>query len=60
MPFKSKAQKRKFAALLAVGEITQETYDKMAEGTPNDLPERAAGRPLKTGIRRPKYTKRYK
>lgn len=40
MPFKSKAQRDKFVELLAAGKITQEIFDKMQEGTPDELPER--------------------
>lgn len=49
MPFVSKAQKRKIEELLAKGRITQEQYDRMAEGTPDDLPEYGGYRP---GVRR--------
>lgn len=42
MPFKSKAQVRKFAILLRNGDITQEQYDQWHAETPNikKLPER--------------------
>lgn len=40
MPFKSEAQRRKFAQKLADGEITQETFDKWNKDTPRKLPER--------------------
>lgn len=42
MPFKSKAQRRKFAELLVKGEITPETFEEWNRETGNaDLPERA-------------------
>lgn len=42
MPFKSKSQMRRFGHLLKEGKMTQEEYDKWAEGTPSmdKLPER--------------------
>ncbi len=41
MPFKSKAQRRKFAALLVEGEITPETYEEWNRSTGGKkLPER--------------------
>jgi hypothetical protein len=42
MPFKSKAQRRKFAALLMSGEITPEQYERWNRETGRkELPERA-------------------
>ena len=42
MPFKSKAQRRKFAELLVEGEITPETYEEWNRETGGRrLPERA-------------------
>jgi hypothetical protein len=42
MPFKSKAQRRKFAELLVKGEISQETYEEWNRSTGGkELPERA-------------------
>ena len=42
MPFKSKAQRRKFAELLVKGEITPETFEEWNRETGNAaLPERA-------------------
>lgn len=55
MPFKSKAQKDRFAKLLDEGRITQELHDKMAHGTPEELPER-----ITPGTRAPKYIKKNK
>ena len=41
MPFKSKAQRRKFAALLVEGKITPETYEEWNRETGGKvLPER--------------------
>jgi hypothetical protein len=41
MPFKSKAQRRKFAELLVKGEITPETYEEWNRETGGqELPER--------------------
>jgi hypothetical protein len=42
MPFKSKAQRRKFAELLVKGEISPETFEEWNRETGNaELPERA-------------------
>jgi hypothetical protein len=41
MPFKSKAQRRKFAELLVKGKITPEAYERWNRDTGrSDLPER--------------------
>jgi hypothetical protein len=41
MPFKSKAQRRKFAELLVNGKITDETYEEWNRSTGRkELPER--------------------
>jgi hypothetical protein len=43
MPFKSKAQRRKFAELLVKGEITPETFEEWNRETGDaKLPERVA------------------
>jgi len=43
MPFKSKAQRRKFAQLLVEGEITPETFEEWNRETGGrELPERVA------------------
>ena len=43
MPFKSKAQRRKFAHLLVEGKIKHETFEEWNRETGSkDLPERAA------------------
>ena len=46
MPFKSKAQRRKFARLLVNGEISPETYEEWNRETGGKvLPERVHPRP---------------
>jgi hypothetical protein len=46
MPFKSKAQRRKFAELLVQGKITDETYEEWNRETGRaKLPERVRPRP---------------
>ena len=58
MPFKSKAQRRKFAELLVKGEITPETYEEWNRETGSrELPERVAARKNKTRTRRAKAKK---
>ena len=48
MPFKSQAQRRKFAELLVKGEISAETYEKWNRSTGSKkLPERAKPKPKK-------------
>ena len=43
MPFKSKAQRRKFAELLMKGEISEETFEEWNRSTGSrKLPERVA------------------
>ena len=43
MPFKSKAQRRKFAQLLVEGKISDETYEEWNRSTGGqELPERVA------------------
>ena len=45
MPFKSKAQRRKFAELLVEGKISPETYEEWNRETGSkQLPERAANK----------------
>jgi hypothetical protein len=52
MPFKSKAQRRKFAELLVNGEISPETYEEWNRDTGRkELPERV-DRARKKGTRR--------
>jgi len=46
MPFKSKAQRRKFAELLVKGEITPEAYERWNKETGrSELPERVKPKP---------------
>jgi hypothetical protein len=61
MPFKSKAQRRKFAELLVAGKISPETYEEWNRETGRaELPERLhpqakkAKRAKKTSARRTK------
>lgn len=52
MPFKSKAQRRKFAELLVKGEISPETYEEWNRETGRqELPERV-NRGTKTAARK--------
>lgn len=54
MPFKSKAQRRKFAELLVEGKISPETFEEWNRETgERKLPERAA-RTTKKAVRKPK------
>lgn len=55
MPFKSKAQRRKFAELLVKGEISPETYEEWNRETGRkELPERVK----KTKTKKKKKAKR--
>lgn len=48
MPFKSKAQRRKFAQLLVDGKITDEQFEEWNRSTgKKDLPERVRPKPKK-------------
>jgi hypothetical protein len=66
MPFKSQAQRRKFAQLLVEGKISNETFEEWNRETgAKRLPERVAGgreraekASAKPKTRRPKATKR--
>jgi hypothetical protein len=56
MPFKSKAQRRKFAELLVKGEISPETFEEWNRETgAAELPERA---PRKRPKKRPRSAKK--
>ena len=45
MPFKSKAQRRKFAELLVKGEISEETFEEWNRSTGSrNLPERVGSK----------------
>jgi hypothetical protein len=53
MPFKSKAQRRKFAQLLVEGKISDETYEEWNRSTgAKELPERV--KPTKSTTRKRK------
>lgn len=47
MPFKSEAQRRKFASMVKKGEITQKTFDEWNAETPKNIPERKKPKTLK-------------
>jgi len=60
MPFKSQAQRRKFAQLLVEGKISNETFEEWNRETgAKRLPERA-GRTAKSPKRAPKKKSRTK
>lgn len=40
MPFKSEAQRRKFAELVKQGKMQQKTFDEFNQETPKHIPER--------------------
>ena len=53
MPFKSKAQRRKFAALLVTGKISPETYEEWNRSTGRkELPERVKPKATRKTARR--------
>ena len=57
MPFKSKAQRRKFAELLVKGEITPETFEEWNRETGGkELPERVERKPAAKGKKKAKKT----
>jgi hypothetical protein len=59
MPFKSKAQRRKFAELLVKGEISPETYEEWNRETGGTLlPERVKKRKKKKAKRKAAKKKR--
>ena len=58
MPFKSKAQRRKFAQLLVEGKISDETYEEWNRSTGRrELPERLRPK-AKPRAKRPARTRR--
>ena len=58
MPFKSHAQRRKFAQLLVEGKIKPETFEEWNRETGGaKLPERAAAPKKKTAARKKKTAK---
>ena len=59
MPFKSKAQRRKFAELLVKGEISEDTFEEWNRETGSaQLPERV--QPAKKRSAKPKATSKRK
>jgi hypothetical protein len=60
VPFKSQAQRRKFAELLVKGEISKETYEEWNRETGSEkLPERVGVKKSKRKTKsKPKPTKR--
>jgi len=59
MPFKSKAQRRKFAELLVKGKISPDTYEEWNRETGSaKLPERVKPKPKKSSSKRGKKAKR--
>jgi hypothetical protein len=61
MPFKSKAQRRKFAELLVNGEISPETYEEWNRETGSkELPERVKPKAKKATKRTAKKAKKAK
>ncbi|HEY6843473.1 MAG TPA: hypothetical protein VI391_04845 [Thermoanaerobaculia bacterium] len=58
MPFKSQAQRRKFAELLVKGKISAETFEEWNRETGDaKLPERVASKRKKITTKRTKKTK---
>jgi hypothetical protein len=59
MPFKSQAQRRKFAELLVEGKITPETFEEWNRETGSArLPERAKSKGRKKAAKRAKRSRR--
>jgi len=59
MPFKSKAQRRKFAELLVAGKISPETYEEWNRETGRKiLPERVKKKAKKKSARKRKAAKK--
>jgi hypothetical protein len=59
VPFKSQAQRRKFAELLVKGEISKETYEEWNRETGSEkLPERVAKKDKTKTTSKAKPTKR--
>jgi hypothetical protein len=57
MPFKSKAQRRKFAQLLVEGKISDETYEEWNRSTGRkELPERVKKKAAKASTAKKKTT----
>jgi hypothetical protein len=61
MPFKSQAQRRKFAELLVTGKISNETYEEWNRSTgAAKLPERVKPKPRPKSKARKKVTSKRK
>ena len=59
MPFKSKAQRRKFAQLLVEGKISDETYEEWNRETGGkELPERVTAKKASKGPARKKTARK--
>jgi hypothetical protein len=59
MPFKSQAQRRKFAQLLVEGKISNETFEEWNRETGSKtLPERVGSKSKKASATRSKRTRR--
>jgi hypothetical protein len=59
MPFKSQAQRRKFAQLLVEGKISNETYEEWNRETGRKkLPERVRPKPKRSRKAKPRRTPR--
>ena len=59
MPFKSKAQRRKFAELLVKGEISPETFEEWNRETGSEkLPERVTPKPKKKAAKKASSSKK--
>jgi hypothetical protein len=59
MPFKSKAQRRKFAQLLVEGKISDETYEEWNRSTgKKELPERVKKTAVKSSGRKAKASRK--
>ena len=59
MPFKSKAQRRKFAALLVQGKISPETYEEWNRETGGKkLPERVKAKAKKKAAKKKRPARR--
>ncbi len=44
MPFKSEAQRKKFAALVSEGKMSQKTFDEWNKDTPDKIPEKVGSK----------------
>ena len=59
MPFKSQAQRRKFAELLVKGEISPETFEEWNRETGSEkLPERVSAKPKKRSTKKASSSKK--